>query len=145
MSIFSSIALSAAWNGIRWVAGGTGGNSVAYSSDGISWTGVGALGGGDCRGVCWDGKKFIATGTGGIFYSNDGISWNNRGISSQFNSVWDGIACTYPLQNGLPPLNQKLYLTNNNYGSSTTLQVSTDSYYQPGYNDINISVTSSNI
>ena len=28
------------WNGIRFVAGGQGTNSLAYSTDGITWTGV---------------------------------------------------------------------------------------------------------
>ena len=137
------------WNGQKWIVCGGGGNTAAYSTNGINWTGCGAFGY-DMRSVIWDGKNFIATGYNfgsSIFYSSDGINWSNRNISTStyFNVAAGCIACTYPLQNGLPPLNQKLYLTNNNYGSSTTLQFSTDSYYQPGYNDINISVTSSNI
>ena len=40
-TIFSTNGLGVAWNGTRWVAGGQGTNSIAYSSDGITWTGLG--------------------------------------------------------------------------------------------------------
>ena len=44
------------WNGIRWVAVGIGTNTIAYSSNGITWTGIGTS----------------------IFSANGfGVAWNN--------------------------------------------------------------------
>ena len=40
-SIFSLAGYGVAWNGTMWVAVGQGTDTIAYSSDGITWTGLG--------------------------------------------------------------------------------------------------------
>lgn len=80
----------------RFVAVGQGTNSIAYSPDGINWTGLGAdiftIYGGIS--VCWNGSIFVAVGWGTykIAYSPDGVNWT--GISSSLingNDVcWNG-------------------------------------------------------
>jgi hypothetical protein len=73
-----------AWNGTdRWVAvGGPLINSIATSTDGISWTssGRGGLSTGG-NGVAWNGSIWVAVGsaTNTITTSPDGISWTPRG------------------------------------------------------------------
>ena len=76
------------YNGSIWVAVGRGTNSIAYSKDGINWTGVGSsifLHSG--RAVKYDSKntKWIATGQGGNTFaqSYDGILWEGLGNNSQ--------------------------------------------------------------
>jgi hypothetical protein len=86
-----------AWNGERWVTGGTfrfTSGSMFYSTDGITWT----LCTGDtfninadgfCRGVLWNGYKWIATGVSGssasltrtMSYSYDGIQWIGTSVN----------------------------------------------------------------
>jgi hypothetical protein len=75
----------AAWNGSIWVAGGaaTNGtsNSLAYSTNGISWTGLGNSYFDRVFSICWNGQFFTAVGTGSnhIATSADGINWIGRG------------------------------------------------------------------
>lgn len=97
-SIFSATSsnggYSICWNGIIWTAVGQGTNTIAYSGNGISWTGAGTSAlTTNGRGVCWNGKRFIAVGAGTspIAYSTDGITWYNpinvANLTSQFNCV----------------------------------------------------------
>jgi hypothetical protein len=67
------------WNGSIAVAVGTGtGNTIATSSNGITWTGSGVTvfssAGND---VTWNTKRWIACGSGGntIAYSYNGTTW----------------------------------------------------------------------
>ena len=86
-----------AWNGVRWVTGGTlrfTSGSMFYSTDGITWTvctgdtfNINADG--FCRGVSWNGYKWIATGVSGssasllrtMSYSYDGIQWIGTSVN----------------------------------------------------------------
>lgn len=100
-------AMGIAWNGTMWVAAGYGNTyPLAYSYDGISWTGVGesVFNGGSVKAldVAWNGKLWIAIGSNfginsildnRIATSTDGINWTGlkldfctdaRGIS------WNG-------------------------------------------------------
>ena len=73
-----------------WVATGTGGNKIAYSSNGSSWskctvtngftTGYGVACGTDNTGK----TLWVAVGTGGnkIATSNDGISWTGQAVTA---------------------------------------------------------------
>jgi hypothetical protein len=76
-----TIGNAVAWNGIRWVAVGTGGvNAIAYSPDGITWTGIPVSANTfttSGRGVAWNGIRWVAVGggTNAIAYSSDGINW----------------------------------------------------------------------
>ena len=76
--LFTSSGNSVAWNGERWVAVGSGGNTIVYSIDGITWTPAAS----SCfttagNGVTWNGTRWIATGSGTntIGYSSDGSTW----------------------------------------------------------------------
>ena len=78
------------WNGNMWVAVGNGVSyTIAYSYDGINWTGVAGSktlfdGSGGAIDVVWDGSKFVAVGANSltkyIVVSTDGINWSNSGI-----------------------------------------------------------------
>jgi hypothetical protein len=69
----------------KWVAVGQGGNTIATSSDGFSWTGCGATtfttAGTD---VIYDGSKWIAAGQGGNMLatsSDGGTTWSGQNLS----------------------------------------------------------------
>jgi hypothetical protein len=78
----------------RWVTVGIGTNSIAYSSDGITWTGLGtsifSTGG---YNVAWNGTRWVAVGQGTntIAYSSDGITWTGIG-SAIFSTMGRGVA-----------------------------------------------------
>ena len=84
----------------RYVAVGRGpSHSLAYSSDGITWTGLGKTTFGYATyGVVWNGKIWVAVGAGTnntIAYSSDGITWNGLGTSifsgdGGFGVAWNG-------------------------------------------------------
>jgi hypothetical protein len=75
-----------AWNGSRWVAGGSGSNPLAYSYNGKTWyqstNGATLLGETFvCNAVAWNGKYWMASIEGASvggqtqLYSNDGMTW----------------------------------------------------------------------
>lgn len=81
-TIFSTEARCAIWNNNMWVAGGTGTNAIAYSYDGIKWTGIGNPQTGpssnftDCTAIGYIGSSWIAMdGNGSCATSTDGINW----------------------------------------------------------------------
>ena len=80
-TIISDTCYAVATNGKIWIALGIGTNSIAYSYDGISWTGLGVSI--FTTGMCayWNGSMFVAGGTGNnqIAYSYDGIIWIGLG------------------------------------------------------------------
>ena len=76
-----------------FIAVGQGGNTIATSNNGTTWTGAGS---GVFRtagyGVSWNGKEWVAVGSGGnnIAYSSDGILWKGnslQALSTQGNDV----------------------------------------------------------
>ena len=81
------------WNGIVWVAGGTGSeHTMAYSYDGIHWTGMGkSVFSTACHAMDWNGHGWVAMGEGThtIATSSNGIHWIGRG-----NSVFTGAGHT---------------------------------------------------
>ena len=88
--IFSNV-YGVAWNGSMWVAVGNGSNTIAWSNDGISWTGLGttyidAIG----HAVASSGTRWVAVGNGTnkVVYSDDGISWTDTNGSSLFVTCW---------------------------------------------------------
>ena len=61
-----------------WVAGGQSGSLMAYSYNGLSWTGVSPLPfTNNCRAVAWNGIMWVAggSGTNTMAYSSNGIQW----------------------------------------------------------------------
>jgi hypothetical protein len=75
--------LAIAYNGVdQWVVGMGGGSIIAYSSDGLNWTGVTGLPGGLTRvsAVAYGIDRWVAVGldggVGDVTYSLDGVAWN---------------------------------------------------------------------
>jgi hypothetical protein len=69
------------------VAVGSGTNTIAYSVDGITWTGIGAnifstIG----RGIGWNGRRWIGVGDL-IACSSDGLNWTNIDVEGDFNGL----------------------------------------------------------
>jgi collagen type VII alpha len=83
------------------VAGGTGTNRLAYSYDGITWTGS-TSGNSIITGtpgvVAWNGSLWVAggSGTNRLAYSSDGITWT---VSANGNFIFE-TACTALAWNG---------------------------------------------
>jgi len=108
-TIFATSGWAVAYGGGLWVAGGEGTNSLAWSWDGMAWTGI-ASGVGNfgtrCRGICYGeiagvGGRWVAVGVGtnSIIYSNDGTNWviPAQGITATgvfttgaYGVCWDG-------------------------------------------------------
>jgi hypothetical protein len=82
-NIFTNGCLAVAWNGVQWTAGGvssgSNGNTLAYSSDGITWTlsPSTTIFSNSCTSLTWQGTEWIAGGLGpnGFATSTDGINW----------------------------------------------------------------------
>jgi hypothetical protein len=66
-------------------AGGNGTtNTLAYSYDGVSWTGLGkTIFTSACNGIATNGSLWVAGGSGGngLAYSYDGITWTGLGTT----------------------------------------------------------------
>jgi len=81
-----------------WVAVGSGTNTIAYSYDGINWTGLGnKIFSSQGNDVKWNGSIWVAVGSTPerIAYSSDGINWTGvTGSSDIFSSgssvAWNG-------------------------------------------------------
>jgi hypothetical protein len=100
-STFSS-GMGVAWNGKIWVAVGSGSNTIAWSADGITWTGLGnSIFSNWGFGIAWNRKMWVAVGSGTntIAYSYDGsMNWTpvSNSSTSIFTTVgkavaWNGI------------------------------------------------------
>jgi len=71
-----------AWNGVMYVAVGSGDNyTAAYSYNGISWVGLSIFGTSGLA-VLWNGVCWLAVGSGDVYYSYDGVNWMDFVISS---------------------------------------------------------------
>jgi len=75
------------------VAVGSGANSLAYSPDGVRWTGLGTTIFSSANAVTWNGTKWIACGTGSntLAYSYDGLRWTSLGATI-FSASGNGVA-----------------------------------------------------
>jgi hypothetical protein len=93
-------ALDVAWNGSRWVAVGTGTNTIIYSADGITWTAATSANNLFTTGasIAWNGTIWIAGGIGNyrLAYSSNGIDWTGY---TSVNSLID-YACLGVTWNG---------------------------------------------
>lgn len=99
--IFNIGAYCVEYNGNMWLVGGTGGNTFAYSYDGINWTGI-PYKMDTCpltsvTSIVWNGLTWVACGSGDtkLAYSYNGITWigiTNTSLPSSINCV----ASTYP-------------------------------------------------
>jgi hypothetical protein len=81
-----------------WVAGGQGTNTLAKSTDGINWYGLGTtIFSTVCYGVAWNGSLWVAVGVGSthtIATSPDGSIWTGRGKNiftvNGYGVAWNG-------------------------------------------------------
>lgn len=150
------------WNGNIWVAtGGDSNNMIAYSYDGLNWTPVVNsfnLFQYTGTGVCWNGVRFIAGGWGyeqnSIVYSSDGINWypgydgenyNSNPYSDVFTSkiLTKCISVASNSNIGVPVVQSQMIL--NPIQNSSVLMISTDPYYQQGFNEISFKVEQNNL
>ena len=81
-----STGITVAWNGDKFVAGGSNGNSsnVMYSFDGMNWTYANVPNvATQATSILWDGSLWnIASLDGSHIVSSDGIAWSNSGLST---------------------------------------------------------------
>jgi hypothetical protein len=67
-----------AWNGFLWIAVGPGVNTIATSTDGIVWTGLGnSIFTEAGNSICWNTSYWVAggSGTNSLAYSINGTEW----------------------------------------------------------------------
>jgi hypothetical protein len=98
------------------LAFGSGTNSIAYSYDGINWTGLGTgafTSAGTAYGGCWNGKLWVAGGANGsgaavMVYSYDGINWTTITQSVittiVYNIAWNGTVFVAVGQSTISPI-----------------------------------------
>lgn len=82
-------------NGSLWVAAGAGGNTLATSTNGVSWTGLGtSVFSTQCNKLYWNGSLWMAVGSGtnSIAYSANGTSWTGVSTANSRMSGGNGIA-----------------------------------------------------
>ena len=145
-SPFTISCTGLAYNGICFVATGTGSNGIAYSFDGVNWTAALST---NCNSVCWNGKRFVAIGNGTTSYSNDGITWYTNTTAGGYSFSGIGIASNSGIGAYIAPsamVLDKYTVNGNGLTASNTLEmVSSDPYFQTGFTNISINVTTNNI
>ena len=132
-----------------WVAVGQGTNTIAYSYDGINWTGLGStifsLYG---TGIAWNGTMWVATGTGtnSTAYSYVGFNWT--GVTS-FSGGGRGVAfnnrrpytLSFPTNvstatiGTISPASFPLTIA-----QGSQLDVVSDAYYNTGYTNFSMTI-----
>jgi len=141
-----------AWNGKLWVAVGEGTtNTIAYSSDGVVWTGATDFSGvaetsvnifsNAGFGVAWNGKRWVATGDGTtntIAYSSDGIKW--VGIGTNIITEYGyGVAGNPNI--GATIVDSVITLNSNSLPNTNRLDIVASNYYNKGYSNLSIDIT----
>jgi hypothetical protein len=101
---FTTSGNSVAWNGTRWSAVGSGGNTIVYSADGITWTPATS----SCftiagNGISWNGTQWVATGSGTnlIGYSSDGSTWTGGVVHNIISPQLTGLLSNSWTQNNV--------------------------------------------
>jgi hypothetical protein len=125
-SIFSTTGLCAAWNGSMWVAGGQGTNVLAYSYDGISWTGIPDVSTGPdstmiiVNSVSYRNGVWIGTnGSNDLVLSSDGINWTGySGITSSRYAYY--LSSNGSQVNGIPSYGNELVMSYTSDGINWT-------------------------
>ena len=141
---FSTAGYSVKWNGTIWVAVGSGTNAIAWSRDGITWTGLGVTNAATGflttgNGVFWNGQIWMACGqgsgsTGVTVYSFNGKTWYSSN-NVLFDTTIYGIAYNSYFTN-------KLILDNyGTVGGTQTLDIVGDTYYQSGYSQLIVNIS----
>ena len=84
----------------RWVATGDNPNSLAYSSNGTTWTGLGkTIFSTICYSIAWNGLRWVAGGetTNALAYSTNGTTWTGLGLSIFSNVGYAVASNTYKI------------------------------------------------
>jgi hypothetical protein len=97
-TIFSNTVYNAAWNGKLWVAVGSGGNTIATSTDGSNWIGRGSyIFNTAGYGIAWSNEQTMwvagGEGTNSLAYSYDGVYWSGLGntiVNPVYDVEWNG-------------------------------------------------------
>jgi hypothetical protein len=142
-SIFTS-GKKVAHNDDIWVAIGSGNNTIAWSHDGIIWSGLGnSVFSIEGLNIEWNGMFWIATGIDKdinnnieylFAYSRNGIDWTKTTNSLSCNQiVWN----RYKEGVYINETNNKIYINN------SSIQFNTNSYYQTECKNISVTVKSS--
>ena len=141
-STFTTASYDVAYNGRLFVSVGEGSNSIAWSVNGTSWTGIttssttaGYLTIG--FGVSWNGQMWVATGIGlqgNIVYSYNGKNWYPTGVGIITAGWW--VANNNSTLGNLSKVNQ-LQLNTQGAARTQTLDIVSDMYYQTGYRELN--------
>ena len=147
-TMFSTQGYCVCYKGPVWVAGGLGGNSIAFSGNGISWVGLGTtVFPNGCSSICWNGTRFVGGGQGYLGYSAQGNIWYSS-PTSLFTSIND-IVSNPGVGAFVAPSAMVLNnngITGNGLYSSTTLEVvSSDPYFQNGFTNASFNITSNSI
>ena len=146
-SPFSTGGLCVTYNGTIWVAGGAGANTIAYSTNGITWTGI-STAFSSVNDIVWNGTRFVATGGSFMGYSPDGITWYVSNTSNIFTTGY-GLASNPGIGAFTPPSALVLNdngITGNSISASNTLEiVSSDPYFQSGFSNITVKIDSDNV
>ena len=145
-SPFSTSGSDVAWNGSLWVAVGTGTtNTVATSTNGITWTGRGLIVPTAGGGICWNGVRWILTSNTSsatpIYYSQNGINW----FSTAYSITGSIHVSSNPGVGAFAPPSALVLdnygINGNGYTASQTLDlVSSNPYYQNGWDNVSITV-----
>jgi hypothetical protein len=142
-NLFYTCGYCVCYGGTIWVAGGLGGNTLAYSYNGTTWVGLGTTAfPNGCTSICWNGTRFVGAGGNYTGYSKDGITW----YSSQSSTI-TSLNCVVSnpgIGAFVPPSAMVLNnngITGNGISASQTLEfVSSDPYYQSGFDNVAITL-----
>jgi hypothetical protein len=152
-SPFSAAGISVCWNGAIWVAAGNGSvNTLAWSNNGINWTGLTITHFPTVAyDVCWNGTRFVAAGTNGgvagyLGYSADGKVWYSSSTPI-FPTYALGVSSNSGVGAFIAPSAMVLDnngISGNGIAKSQTLDiVSSDNYYQTGFDNMSVTVRQS--
>jgi hypothetical protein len=131
-SIINVRARAIAWNGTRWVVGGTGTSTLAYSDNGITWISSSSYLFDVVNAVAGNGTRWVVGGQGTtgnrLGYSSDnGVTWQPSPSGNlRFNSVaavaWNG---TMWVAGGEGTTNHLAYSTDGGISWQTASDVTT--------------------
>ena len=128
-------------------------NTLAYSNDGITWTGIGTtIFPSNARGVAWNGVRWIAVGEAAndagntTAISTDGITWRGLGlpvffIISSGSRRGRGVASNPTI--GATIVDSQITLNSNIYPQTNRLEIVSNRYYNNGYLNFSVDINGS--
>ena len=142
-NLFYTCGYCVCYGGTIWLAGGLGGNTLAYSYNGTTWVGLGTTAfPNGCTSICWNGTRFVGAGGNYTGYSKDGITWYSSQSSkiTSLNCVVSNPGIGAFVAPSAMVLNNN-GITGNGISASQNLEfVSSDPYYQSGFDNVAITL-----